>query len=248
MISPLPRVASLFVATLMAAILGSLSLPADANDAIRAVLSKRYPDLKIDSIRKTDFGGLFEVVLDGPGGKEIIYTGDKANFVLAGGQIIDDKKDNVTERRMRQLTAIKWGDLPLQNAIKMVRGNGSRNIAVFADPYCSFCKRFEADLLRVDNVTVYTFLLPIIRPESMPISKKVWCAADRGKAWIDLMTKDTPPANEGKCDTPLDSVLAFGQKHKINGTPTLIFENGERQAAALNTQQIEEALNNAEKK
>jgi thiol:disulfide interchange protein DsbC len=237
------------LATLMALTLGAVP-PAWAQnvETVRAALVKRYPDLRVEGIRKTEFGGLFEVIIDGGGGKEIIYTNDKAAFVIAGGQIIDDKKDNVTERRMRQITAIKWNELPLNMAIKQVRGDGSRNVAVFADPYCGYCKRFEADLLKVDNVTVYTFLLPIIRPESMLVSKKVWCSADRAKAWQELMVRESQPSGDGSCETPIDKVMAFGQKHRINGTPTLIFENGERLAAALSTPQIEEALTKAEKK
>jgi thiol:disulfide interchange protein DsbC len=233
--------ASRLILVLGALVAAAIAFPTDASDAIKTALRKRYPDLQIESIRKTDFGGLLEVVIDGAGGKEIVYTNDKANFLLVG-QIIDEKKENVTDKRMRQLTAVKWQELPLGDAIKIVRGDGSRKVAVFSDPYCGFCRRFEADLVKIDNVTVYTFLLPIIRAESAPLSKKVWCSKDRGQAWLDLMLKEVQPTGDGACDTPVDRNLAFGQRFKITGTPTMFFENGERTPGALSQADIEANL------
>lgn len=221
-----------------------LPLPAHAAQGVKNALLKKFPDIKVDNVRKTEYGGLFEVV----SGTDIYYTDDKASFVVIG-QIIDTKtRDNVTEKRTKEITQVKWNELPLDQAIKITRGDGSRKVAVFADPYCGYCKRFEGDLAKVDNVTVYTFLLPIIRPESMALSKKVWCSKDRGAAWMDFMLKNADPSAEGNCDTPLDKNLAFGNKYKITGTPTLIFENGERVPGALNQKQIEDGLVRAAKK
>jgi thiol:disulfide interchange protein DsbC len=178
------------------------------------------------------------------GGGEIFYTDDKATFLFVGGALIDAKtRENTTEARMRQLTAVRFDQLPLDSAIKIVRGNGSRKVAVFEDPNCGYCKRFERELATVNDVTVYVFLYPILSPDSTEKSKAVWCAADRGKAWMDLMLKDSTPAGEAKCDTSaIDKSLAFGRDKRIQGTPTLFFEDGERVPGAIPLAQLEKRL------
>ncbi len=215
-----------FVALLASLLLAAFALPAAAQDTerLKAELKKKVPEAQVDTIRKTQYGGLYEVVVGG----EMFYTDQNANFLVLGSIIDLKTKENVTEVRMRQLNRVDFASLPVDNAIKIVRGNGSRKVAMFADPNCGYCKRFERDLLAVNDVTVYVFPYPILSPDSMEKSKAVWCSADRGKAWIDLMVRDQPPKSDGKCDTPIDKVLAYGQSKKIQGTPTLFFEDGER--------------------
>jgi thiol:disulfide interchange protein DsbC len=137
---------------------------------------------------------------------------------------------------------VKFDALNFNNAIKIVRGNGSRKLAIFEDPNCGYCKRFERDLLGIKDVTVYVFLYPILSPDSVEKSRAVWCAPDRGKAWLDVMTRDAATPAAGTCNTPLDDNLAFGREKKINGTPTIFFENGERVSGAMPAADIEKRL------
>jgi thiol:disulfide interchange protein DsbC len=235
------KIIARLTACLLALGLG-FAVHAQTPDSIKAELKKRFPDAPIDSVRKTAYGNIYEVV----GGGEMFYTDDKASFLIVGGNLIDTKtRENVTEARQRQLTAVKFDALPLDQAFKIVRGNGSRKIAMFADPNCGYCKRFERDLLTVNDITVYMFLYPILSPDSTEKSKSVWCSADRGKAWIDLMTRDTPPVAAPSCDTPIDKILAFGREKRIQGTPTIFFEDGERIPGAMAKEQLEKRLADA---
>ena len=213
-----------------------------APEAIKSELKKRFPDAPIDSVRKAPFGNLYEVF----GGGEIFYTDDKATFLLVGGSLIDAKtRENVTEASLRKLTAVKWESLPLDQAVKITRGNGSRKVAVFEDPNCGYCKRFERDLAGVNDITVYVFLYPILSPDSTEKSKGVWCSADRGKAWMDLMLKETVPSAGTKCETPIDKIIQFGRDKRIQGTPTVFFEDGERIGGAMTLAQLEKRLGEA---
>jgi thiol:disulfide interchange protein DsbC len=214
--------------------------PADpVAERIKAELKKKLPEAPVDSVRKAGYGNLYEVVAGG----EIIYTDDKTTFLLVG-PIVDLKtKENVTESRLRVVNAVKFETLPLESAIKIVRGNGSRKVAMFADPNCGYCKRFERDLLAVNDVTVYLFLYPILSPDSTEKSKRVWCSADPSKAWLDWMTKDVQPAGEGKCNTAaIDKSLAFGRDKGIRGTPTIFFESGERVPGVIPIPEFEKRL------
>jgi len=240
--APIPmKILSSFAAVLLAAGLGFAAHAQNA-DQVKAELKKRFPEAPVDTVRKTAYGNLFEVT----GGGEIFYTDDKASFLIVGGSLIDTRtRANVTEARMRQLTAVKFDTLPLDAAFKIVRGDGSRKIALFEDPNCGYCKRFERDLATVSNITVYVFLYPILSPDSLEKSKAVWCAPDRGKAWLDLMLKDQTPAGEAKCDTPIDRLLSFGRDKKIQGTPTIFFEDGERVPGAMTLAQLEKRISEA---
>jgi thiol:disulfide interchange protein DsbC len=189
-------------------------------------------------VRKVPYGGLYEVLI----GSDIFYTDDKASFLLAGALIDLATKQNVTEARLRQVNAIKWGELPLDQAIKVVRGNGSRKIAIFEDPNCGYCKRFERDLQGVSDITVYVFLYPILSPDSVEKSKAVWCAADRGKAWLDHMVRDAAIAGPTNCATPIDKIMALGKDKRVQGTPTIVFENGDRIPGAMPIADFEKKL------
>lgn len=228
-------VPTLFAAlTLLFVSQGALADP----EGVKKLLETRFPEIKVEKVTKSGFGDLYEVF----GSSEIFYTDEKATFVLLG-HIVDAKsRENVTEARLRKLTAVRFDQLPLDLAFQTVRGTGARKIAVFADPYCGYCKRFETDLLALQDVTIYTFLYPIIRPESTPTSKKIWCSADRVKAWQDMMLRGVEPTGQGNCETPVEKVLAYGQKLRVNGTPTTIFEDGERLAGALPRDAIEKKM------
>ena len=233
---------SAFLAAFGAAAL--LCLPAHAQDAehpakdtdrVKAELKKRIPEANVDTIRRVPYGSLYEVIVGG----DIFYTDAKGEFLVAGSIIDLKTKENITEARMRQVNAIKWDTLPLDSAIKIVRGNGSRKVAMFEDPNCGYCKRMERDLQGVTDITVYVFLYPILSPDSVEKSKMVWCAADRSKAWLDHMVRDGAISGDSKCANPIDQILALGQSKRVTGTPTLIFENGDRVPGAIPAADLE---------
>src|ERR1700694_14346 len=197
---------SAFLAALGVAALLGFPVHAQDVDKIKAELRKKMPEAPIEVVRRISYGNLFEVVVGG----DIFYTDDKASFIIAG-PIIDLKtKENVTEARLRQVNAIRFEALPLDSAIKIVRGNGARKIAIFEDPNCGYCKRFERDLQGVSDITVYVFLYPILSPDSLEKSKAIWCSPDRGKAWLDAMLRESAAGGEGKCATPRDQNLSLG--------------------------------------
>ncbi|MGE5096016.1 MAG: DsbC family protein [Betaproteobacteria bacterium] len=234
-----------FTAVVATAVALLLAVPAMAQDAdkIKAELKKHLPEAPVDSVRKVPYGGLYEVLVNG----EIFYTDDKASFLLIGSLVDLKSKENVTEQRMRQVNKVNFSELPLDRAIKIVRGNGSRKIAIFEDPNCSYCKRFERDLQGVNDITVYVFLYPILSADSVEKSKAIWCSADPGKSWIDTMTKEAIPSGNKSCPTPLDKNIAFGRDKKINGTPTIFFEDGERVPGAISMADFEKRLTSAQK-
>lgn len=225
---------------LLAAATLALGLSAQAQEsAIRKTLGERIPQMgKIDEVRPTAMQGLYEVRI----GTDVFYTDSKGNYVIQG-ELIDTKaRRNLTEDRINKLTAVDFSELPLKDAFTIVRGDGKRKVAVFEDPNCGYCKRFERDLQNVDNVTVYLFLYPILSPDSAEKSRNVWCAKDRVAAWQDMMVREKLPAS-ASCDTAaIQRNLAFGRKHKITGTPTLIFANGTRVPGAIGAQDVEKRL------
>jgi len=210
---------------------------------IKRALEAKLNGVKVDAVVKTPYLGLYEVRMD----SEILYTDEKMNYIFSGNIIDSKNMQNLTERRLRELTAVKWENLPLDSAFKTVRGNGKRMLAVFSDPNCPYCKRFEKDLAKVDDITIYTFLYPILSQDSHDKSKAVWCSADKVKAWSDWMLNGIAPT-AGRCDSPVEKNVELGRKYRINGTPTVIFVNGERVPGAIPAEQVEKLLAQAEKK
>jgi len=218
-----------------------LSFAAAANpDTVKKELEKKYPEVKAERITKAGYGELYEVFANG----EILYTDEKVTYLLLGTLVDASNRDNVTESRLQKLTAINFNDLPFQQAIKLVRGNGSRKMAIFEDPNCGYCKRLAKELLKLDNVTVYVFLYPILSEDSVRKSKQIWCAADRSKAWNDWMIDGKAPAGREDCDTSaVTKNQEFGRKLNISGTPTIFFADGERVPGAVPLARIEQKLN-----
>lgn len=198
---------------------------------------------KVESVTKAGYLGLYEVYADG----NVFYTDEKVTAIMVSGQLIDAKTmKNVTEERMRKLTAIKFSELPLERAIKQVRGDGKRVVATFEDPNCGYCKRLAKDLLKLENVTVYTFLFPILSDDSVRKSKQIWCSADRAKAWNDWMVEGRTPSGKEDCDTSaIGKNQEFGRKLNITGTPTMFFADGERVPGAMPLARIEQKLGQA---
>jgi thiol:disulfide interchange protein DsbC len=232
------------IAALAALVAASLlATSAQAQEAaIRKNLAERLPQLqKIDEVRKTPMAGLYEVRV----GMELFYTDAEGNYLMQGRLIDTRDQRDLTEERQNKLMAIDFSTLPIKDAFTIVRGNGKRKLAVFEDPNCGYCKRFERELQKVDNVTVHLFLFPILGPDSADKARNIWCAKDPGKAWQDWMVRDqaTPAA---KCDTgALVRNVEFGKKYKIGGTPTLVFADGSRVPGAVGAQQVEKLLADA---
>jgi thiol:disulfide interchange protein DsbC len=235
---------SLATAALMALSLSSAM--AQGHEAtIRKVLSERIPQIpKIEEITPTPLAGIYELRLST---NEIYYSDAAGNFLIQGSLIDTKSKRNITEEREAKLSAIDFSALPLKDAITIVHGNGKRKRAVFEDPNGGYCKRFERDLAKVDNVTVYLFLMPVLGPGSVEKSRNVWCAKDPGAAWVNMMQKDTPPP-AAQCNTAaIDRNLDFGRKYKITGTPTLVAQDGSRVPGAIDSAKIERLLAEASK-
>lgn len=214
---------------------------------IRRNIAERLPNFpKIDEVTKTPINGLWEIRM----GSEVMYSDEQGAFLIEG-QIIDTKsRINLTTVRVDKLTAFDFAKLPLKDAVVWKQGSGARKIVVFADPNCTYCKRFERDLNNVKNITVYTFLLPILGEDSQDKSRAIWCAKDSGKVWRNWMIDGArPPAVAGRCDTSaLDRNLALGRKHGVNGTPSIVLENSERIPGVIGVEELEKkfaALNGA---
>ena len=226
----------------LAALVAATGAPAQ-EAAIRKNLAERIPQLqKIDEVSKSAMPGLYEIRVNGT---EIYYTDSEGNFLLQGNLIDTRQRRNLTEERVDKLTAISFDALPLKDAFTIVRGTGKRKLAVFEDPNCGYCKRFERDLQKVDNVTIHMFLYPILSADSNEKSKNIWCTKDRAKAWQDWMVRDKAAAT-ASCDiSAIERNVEIGRKHKITGTPTLIFADGTRVPGAITAAQVEKYLTDA---
>lgn len=201
---------------------------------IRKVFTAKLPDAKVLSVQKLPYAGLYEVAVQRADGMRIYYTDAKAEVILAGANLIETRTErSLTEERLRKLTAIDWNALPFKWAVTTRRGDGRRQIAIFSDPNCPYCRKFESDLATVDDITVHVFPYAVVKPESVRQTKSVWCSKDRAKAWNDLMLKNIEPTAPTKCDNPIDELVALGRKLGATSTPTWFLPNGEKHQGAL---------------
>lgn len=214
---------------------------ADDSDAVKKAFAKQFPERKVLSVAPTSMKGVYEVVMPG---RQIVYTDARAEHLLVGELIDVKKRESLTEKRMSQLSKVDWKQLPLEQAIKEVRGQGRRQLAVFSDPDCPFCKKLEATLAQLDDVTIYTFLFPLaeLHPDAARKSAQIWCANDRAEAWTQFMRKGIAPQGAGDCDTPIAKLQTLGQQLGISGTPALIFPNGQLVPGAIGKEDIEKLL------
>ena len=226
-------------ATLLSAL---LSLPALADEASVKKAVEAKLGTKVSSVTKTPYLGLYEIYADG----QILYTDEKLTALFAGTLIDGKTMKNVSAERMQKLTAINFSELPLELAVRQVRGNGKRVLASFEDPNCGYCKKLAKELNKLDNITLYTFLFPILSPDSLEKSKQIWCSADKVRAWNDWMQDGKALTGKGDCDTSaVQKTVELGRKLGITGTPTLFFADGERVPGAVPLAQIEKKLEQA---
>ena len=209
--------------------------------AIRKTIAERLPAFpKIDEISRTPVRGIYELRV----GTDVLYVDENGDHLIRGEIIETKSQGNLTEARVAKLAAIDVASLPLNDAIVWKQGTGVRKLVVFADPNCGYCKRFERDMLSVSDVTVYTFLYPVLGTDSREKSRDIWCAKDKALAWRAWMLDAIQPARAtGGCDTAvLERNLALGRKHRITGTPALVFANGKRIPGALAAEQVRKEL------
>jgi thiol:disulfide interchange protein DsbC len=210
--------------------------------SLKAAIEAAYPKFKVDSVVRTPYGGLYEVFMGG----QIVYTDEKLTFLIAEGRLVDPKsKKDITGERMEELTKVDFNSLPLDQAIKIVKGNGSRKLVVFSDVDCPYCKRLEQnELSHITDVTIYTFLYPLqqLHPDSPAKSKSIWCASNRPKAWQDWILNGQLPTTAGNCEVPLERVGDLARKLGVTSTPTLFFADGKRMLGAQPYKEIEKSM------
>ena len=233
----MPRVAALLLCL--------AAFAASADEAqIRKALESKLEDGRIEGIVPSPVPGLWEVRYRTADGVRLLYA-DPTGAYLIQGRIFELKSDrDLTEERSRRLNAVRFDSLPLDMAVKVQRGSGKRVMAMFSDPYCPACRQFETSLAQIDDVTIYIFMYPVIRPENADHSRAVWCSADRAKAWLDLAAAARPrvPAAGAKCPNPVDKLLELGRKLRVNSTPTLFLANGERISGGLGAADLRQLM------
>ncbi|QYD70798.1 DsbC family protein [Paraburkholderia edwinii] len=233
------RIAAL-VLTVAAVALGCSAQADQTTDKLKSTLQSRLgSDVEIKGVSKSPIAGLYEVNL----GSQILYSDANGDYLLLGDLVDAKTRKNLTEARLSELNRIDFASLPFANAVKVVKGDGSRKIAVFSDPNCPYCRQLENTLKSVDNITVYTFLYPVLSPDSTAKAKSIWCSTDRAKAWESWMTQRNAPTAAGTCDTAaIDKNLSLGQSMNVSGTPTVFLADGTRLPGAVPADQLNKAL------
>lgn len=211
--------------------------------AVRATLQRAFPGSPIQGIQQTPVPGLVEAAIDG----QVFYVTEDGRYILGGPLFDVSANRNLTEARLEKLNAIAFDSLDLDWAIKLVKGKGSRRIAIFEDPDCPYCKALEETLRGVDDLTAYVFLYPIdqLHPEAAAKSRAVWCAPDRAKAWAEIMRTGIVPKGPANCADPIANIADFARRHRITGTPTTILADGRRLVGAVPRAQLDKELQRA---
>jgi len=218
--------------------------PEDTIEQVKKAVESKL-GVKVISVTKSPYLNLYEVYADG----QILYTDEKLTALFAGTMIDGKTMKNVTAERMQKLAAIKFSDLPLELAVKQVRGDGKRIMATFEDPNCGYCKKLAKDTAKLDNITIYTFLYPILSPDSLDKSNQIWCSSDKAKVWNDWMQDGKALSGKSDCDTSaVQKTVELGHRLSISGTPTLFFADGDRIPGAVPIAQIEKKLDQASAK
>lgn len=217
---------------------GTRSLQADdpATDEVRKRFKLRFTDMEVVAVKRTPYG-LFEVQV----GTDMIYTDEGVTWVMQGPLIDAATRRDVTRANQERASAMAFSELPLDLALKQVQGKGTRKLAVFEDPNCGYCKQLRQTLKQLDDVTIYTFMYPILSPDSNHKVRDVWCADDPGKSWDDWMLSGQRPS-AAQCDAPVDAMVALGRRLMVRGTPTVFFENGTRASGAMSLDQLKARL------
>jgi thiol:disulfide interchange protein DsbC len=232
---------SLIVSLLMSLVLTTACAQSDQSATIKKLIGPKLgAEVKVDSVTKTPYSGLYEVKVGG----DIFYTDEKANYLILGNVIDLKSKTNLTKIRVEEVNKVKLSEMPLDLAIKQVKGDGKRELVIFEDPNCGYCKKLRHELQKLNNVTIYTFMYDILSADSAVKSKNVWCSKDPVTAWNDMMVDGkAPPDAPATCMTnPHDKILELGKQLHITGTPTIFFKDGSRIPGYVDLAKIEEKL------
>jgi len=221
------------------------ALAAADEAAIRRVMESKLGGAKVEGIVAAPVSGLYEVRYRAQDGVHVFYTDANANYIISGKIFEARTSRNLTEESLRKLNAVDFGALPLAQAVKVQRGSGKRVLVMFSDPYCPYCQRFEKALQQVEDITIYVFMYPVIRPELKEQSRAVWCSPDRAKAWLDLALHQKPPAVAAACDDPVEKNVQLGRTLGVSATPTLILPNGEKISGGLEADDLRHLLDQA---
>lgn len=207
---------------------------------LQKVLTERFPEIKIQRVGPSVLPGLYEVVT----ATEIAYA-DAGGKHLVIGRIMDSKtRENLTEKRWNELNKIDFNSLPFAQAIKFVKGNGHRKLAIFEDPFCPYCQELERDLQSIDDVTIYVFLYPLeqIHPNATNTARHIWCANNQAKAWTDwILNNKMPPVSDCR-QAPIEQLVQLAERLGVNSTPTLFFPDGSRIPGAIDAKRLEAKL------
>jgi thiol:disulfide interchange protein DsbC len=230
-----------FFVHVMAVALLSATVACADEASVKKAFQARFPKANVDSVTKLKNFDLYEIVIPRGDDPIIIYTDENFRFMLQGSLVDTGTMTDLTEQRRAKLTAIDFDSLPLDKAIKKIKGKGTRKLVVFSDPDCPFCKRVEQEFEKMDDITVYVMLYPIeqLHPKAAGRARSIWCSSNRLKAWDDYMLKNVAPTAAETCDNPVAELMEYGQKKGINATPTLVFADGVRVPGALTADQIE---------
>lgn len=203
-------------------------------ESVKARLAQQYPNIKMSDIQATEMQGLYSASMD----NQVVYINEQAQHLFVGSMIRLKDHQNLTKTLVLERNRVDMKTLPLQDAIKTVKGNGQRQLVVFSDPNCPYCKNLDANLSQLNNVTIYTFLYPLKAQSIIPV-KQVWCSENRAVAWDNLMKKGIQPSAPANCETPIERNLALGQRLQLLGTPVTIFANGHKIMGAYPAKEIE---------
>lgn len=227
------------LALVVASLIFSEAAQAQTEQQIKTEIQKKLgSNAKVRSVSPSPVSGVYEVLV----GNEILYTDGSAKYLIQGEIVELATGKNITEQRQADINRIKWSDLNQANAFKTVRGNGTRQLAIFSDPNCGYCKRLEKSLQQLDNVTIYTYLIPILSADSIQKSKQIWCSTDPNKTYMDWMINGVAPTGKTDCANPLDKNLTYAKSYGITGTPTIFFTDGSRFPGAVQITDIEKKL------
>ena len=213
-----------------------------STEQVRKKFDERFPGLGVTEVSTTPFPGLFEIRI----GTDLLYADGEVKYVLQGSLIDAESRRDLTAQRIAELSRVDFSELPLDNAIKQVKGDGSRQVAVFEDPNCGYCKQLHRTLEEIDNVTVYTFLFPILSQDSHTRSRNIWCAQDSATVWKQWMVENKQPA-VAECDAPLEENLELGRTLMVTGTPAMFFADGSRINGAVPAEMLEQKLSESSK-
>jgi len=218
-------------------ILSCISALSFANvETVKSNLNQNYPNIQVTNIQKTEMAGLYSANLD----KQIIYLDENAQYMFVGSMVRMKDQKNLTKDLVLKQNSIDWKKLPFKDAIKTVKGNGKRELAIFSDPNCPYCKKLETELDKLNDVTIYTFIYPL-KPQSIAVSKQIWCDANQAYAWKNLLEKNIQPKAK-TCANPIERNLELGRKLGVTGTPTLIFSNGLKMVGGRSAEDIQAIL------